>query len=91
MYRFAFVAALLLSAITPAAAATVDPTLIPDGTYTAKVERVQDDKHVLLKMNNGMDVLIGTTRPNVSFAALSPGSDIRLSIIKGGVAVYAKA
>lgn len=86
---FAFIAALA----APAAAVagnTVDPSLIPDGTYTATVEKVVDNKHVLVKLDNGMEAVVSTTRANVDFSKVAPNDHIKMSLIKGQVAVYMK-
>lgn len=75
----------------PAAAlaqSTVDASLIPDGTYTATVEKIVDNKHILVKMNNGMETTLTTDRSNVDFTKTKPNDSIKLSLIKGQVAVY---
>jgi hypothetical protein len=87
-----------LLAITAALAApaaalagnTVDPSLIPDGTYTATVEKVVDSKHILVKLDNGMEAQLTTNRPNVDFSKVGANDKIMMSLIKGLVAVYAK-
>ncbi|HEV3153422.1 MAG TPA: hypothetical protein VGZ02_06450 [Candidatus Baltobacteraceae bacterium] len=83
--------ALIASSAVPAAALagnTVDASLIPDGTYTATVEKIVDNKHVLVKMNNGMETTLTTDRSNVDFSTAKPNDNIKLSLIKGLVAVY---
>lgn len=83
--------ALIASIAVPAVARagnTVDASLIPDGTYTATVEKVVDGKHVLVKMANGMETTLSTDRPNVDFSKTKPADNIKLSLIKGLVAVY---
>lgn len=83
--------ALLAVAAAPSAAlagSTVDPSLIPDGTYTATVEKMIDNKHLLVKMNNGMETTLTTDRPNVDFGKVKTNDNIKLSLIKGQVAVY---
>lgn len=83
--------ALLAATAAPAAALagnTVDPSLIPDGTYTATVEKVVDGKHMLVKMNNGMETTLTTDRSNVDFSKAKANDNIKLSLIKGLVAVY---
>jgi len=79
-----------LAAPAVASAAPVDASLIPDGTYSGKVEKVIDAKHVLVKLENGMEAQLSTDRPNVDFSKLSANDDIKMSIIKGEVRVYAK-
>ncbi|HZT12889.1 MAG TPA: hypothetical protein VFA29_08800, partial [Candidatus Baltobacteraceae bacterium] len=62
--------------------------LIPDGTYTATVEKMIDNKHLLVKMNNGMETTLTTDRANVDFGKVKTNDSIKLSLIKGQVAVY---
>lgn len=79
-----------LAAPAIASAATVDASLIPDGTYKGKIEKVIDAKHVLVKLENGMESELSTTRSNVDFSKLAANDSIQMSIIKGEVRVYAK-
>ncbi len=85
--------ALIAALAAPAAAVagnTVDPSLIPDGTYTATVEKVVDSKHILVKLDNGMEASLTTNRGNVDFSKVTANDRIMMSLIKGMVAVYAK-
>ncbi|HLI97590.1 MAG TPA: hypothetical protein VKT72_16085 [Candidatus Baltobacteraceae bacterium] len=85
--------ALIAATAAPAVATagnTVDPTLIPDGTYTATVEKVIDSKHILVKLDNGMEANLTTNRSNVDFSKVAANDHIMMSLIKGLVAVYAK-
>jgi hypothetical protein len=84
---FAFAAAALLP--MAALANTIDPSLIPDGTYTVKVEKVLDAKHVLVTMDNGAETTLAAGRPTVDFSKVKPSDQIKLSLIKGNVMVYA--
>jgi len=77
-----------IAAPATASAATVDATLIPDGTYNATVEKVADAKHMTVKMENGVETTLTTNRPNVDFSKAKPNDQIKLSLIKGMVAVY---
>jgi hypothetical protein len=80
---FAFLAA-------PAAtlAASVDASLIPDGTYVVKVEKVDDAQHVTVAMNNGMETTLAATG-SVTFSKVKANDTIKVSVIKGKVPVYA--
>lgn len=84
------VAALLLasaSAIPVAAfAAQIDASLIPDGTYVVKVEKVQDSKHALVMMQNGVETML-VARNN--FNTVKANDTLKISLIKGIVPVYA--
>ena len=84
------VLALIAACAAPCAAMAqaVDSSLIPDGTYTATVEKIVDNKHVVVKMNNGMETTLTTDRANVDFSKAKPNDNIKLSLIKGQVAVY---
>lgn len=81
---------LLALAAAPAAAlaATVDASLIPDGTYVVKVEQVPDASHVTVKMDNGMEATL-TASGKVTFAKIKANDTIKVSLIKGKVPVYA--
>lgn len=84
-------AAAFAALATPALAVagpTVAASLIPDGTYTATIEKVIDPKHLLVKMDNGMETTLTTNRSNVDFSKTKVNDNIKLSLIKGEVAVY---
>ena len=83
--------ALLATLAAPAAALAanaVDPSLIPDGTYTVKVEKVVDSKHVQVQMDNGTETTLPAGRESVDFGKTKPGDQLKLSLIKGAVMVY---
>lgn len=69
-------------------AATVDPTAIPDGTYTVKVEKTLDSKHIQVLMDNGSEATLTAGRSTVDFSKIQPSDQIKVSIIKGTVMVY---
>jgi hypothetical protein len=71
-----------------ASAATVAASAIPDGTYTVKVEKVVDAKHVQVVMDNGTETTLPAGRPNVDFSKLQPNDQMKLSLIGGSVMVY---
>ncbi len=77
-------------ALSPLAtrAATVGATTIPDGTYTAKVVKVVDSKHVDVLLDNGQETMLSAGRPYVDFSKVQPNDHIKLSLIKGNVMVY---
>ena len=80
---------LFAAAVAPVAsfAATVDPGLIPDGTYVVKVEKVQDAQHILVVMQNGVETTL-TARSNIDFSKVKANDTIKISLIKGIVPVY---
>jgi hypothetical protein len=71
-----------------AQAALIDATLIPDGTYTVKVEKVIDNKHIQAAMDNGSEAELSAGRPTVDFGPVKVGDSVKLSLIKGQVMVY---
>jgi hypothetical protein len=88
--RFSVAPALVaLAALLPmvASAAPVDPTLVPDGTYIVKVEKVEDTSHLLVLMQNGVETtLIATGSAN--FGTVKNNDTVKISLIKGKVPVF---
>ncbi len=70
-------------------AATVDATTIPDGTYTVKVEKLIDAKHIQVLLDNGSETTLSAGRSTVDFSKVQPNDQLKLSLIKGTVMVYA--
>ena len=84
--------ALVMLAAAPVAAiagATVAASSIPDGTYTVKVERVVDNKHLVVAMDNGNETTLGAGRPTVDFSKVQLNDQLKVSLINGNVMVYA--
>lgn len=71
-----------------ASAATIDASLIPDGTYTVKVEDVVDNKHIKVAMDNGSETTLSAGRATVDFSKVKSGDQVKLSLGKGQVLVY---
>lgn len=91
MYKTFGLAVLLVALAAPGAALaanTIDASLIPDGTYTVKVEKVSDNKHIEVTMDNGADTVLAAGRDSVDFSKLKVGDSVKLSLIKGNVMVY---
>lgn len=88
--RLVLPASLVIAALVPmlASAALVDASLVPDGTYTAKVEKVQDAQHALVMMQNGVETVL-VAQGSVDFSKLKTNDTIKISIIKGKVPVVA--
>lgn len=76
----------LVLAPVVASATVIDATLIPDGTYVVKVEKVQDPQHVLVAMDNGMETLLATAS---GFSNVKANDKIKVTLIQGKVRVYA--
>ena len=71
-----------------ASAAVMDASLVPDGTYVVKVEKVEDAAHVLVMMNNGVETTLVATGA-VNFSKVKSNDTIKISIVKGKVPVFA--
>lgn len=82
--------ALCLAAVAPiaAVAATVDPSTIASGTYTVKVVKVVDAKHIEVVMDSGADTTLAAGRPTVDFSKVQANDQLKLSIVNGTVAVF---
>lgn len=82
--------ALLMALVMPAIALAnaVDATMIPDGTYTVKVEKLVDAKHIQVTMDGGVETTLTSGRDTVDFGKIKPGDQVKLSVIKGAVMVY---
>jgi type 1 fimbria pilin len=83
--------ALLVALAAPTfalAANTIDPSLIPDGTYTVKVEKVIDSKHMQVTMDNGAETTLAAGRDTVDFGKIKATDSVKLSLIKGNVMVF---
>ncbi len=82
--------ALLTALVMPAIAlaANIDASLIPDGTYNCKVEKLVDAKHIQVTMDNGAETTLAAGRDSVDFDKIKPGDQLKLSLIKGAVMVY---
>ncbi len=71
-----------------ASAAMIDASLIPDGTYVVKVEKVDDAQHATVLMDNGSETTL-TATGSADFSKIKANSTIKVSVIKGKVPVYA--
>jgi type 1 fimbria pilin len=80
---------LAFTALAPAVAlaTTVDPALVPDGTYVVKVEKVEDTDHLLVMMQNGVETTLVATG-QVDFGKVKSNDTIKISLVKGKVPVY---
>ncbi len=89
----AFIAALAAPAVAAQTSATrtavTNTAPLPDGTYTAVVQKVLDTKDVVVKLSNGAQATLKTNKDNVDFTKCQTNESIRFSVINGLVAVYA--
>lgn len=86
-----FAGALLAAAMlvpVVASAAQVDASLVPDGTYVVKVEKVEDAQHALVLMENGVETTL-IAAGSVDFSKVKSSQTIKVSLIKGKVPVFA--
>ena len=80
--------AVLTLAPSFALASTIDATLVPDGTYVVKVEKVPDAQHATVMMDNGVETTL-TATGSADFSKVKPNATIKISVIKGKVPVFA--
>ena len=90
MKNLGFLFAVLIGCLSTAVAqaAMVDASTFPDGTYTATVERVVDAKHVQVLID-GKETTLPAGRDSIDFSKVKTNDQIKLSLIKGAVVVYA--
>ena len=69
-------------------AATVDPSTIASGTYTVKVVKVVDAKHIEVVMDNGADTTLAAGRSSVDFSKVQVNDQLKLSVVGGTVVVF---
>jgi hypothetical protein len=87
--RFCLLLAFFASVAPLAAgAAIVAATAIPNGTYTVKVVKVVDSKHVDVLLDNGQESTLAAGRPYVDFSKIQANDQIKLSLIDGNIMVY---
>lgn len=68
-------------------AALVDPSLIPDGDYKVTIERVLDDKHILVRMENGIESRLSAAK-TLTFDGAAASKAARIFIYKGTVITF---
>jgi hypothetical protein len=69
----------------------IDPTLIPDGTYPAHVDRVISPQHLAVTMQGTLRVFLDAGRPNINFSdKLKANDDIVVTLSGGKVTAFAK-
>lgn len=91
MNRTCTIVALAIALLAPIAArsATVDATTLPDGTYTVKVVKVMDPKHLEVTMvDTGAVTTLTSGRDSIDFSKVQTDDQLKLSLIKGTVVVF---
>jgi hypothetical protein len=84
--RAVVVAALFLHAPHQVEAAVIDASLIPDGTYVVVVEKIVDNTHILVKMDNGQEAVF--QGDGVDFGGIKPDQRLKVSVVRGKIPVY---
>ena len=84
--KYAAAAFIFILLLAPAAARADD--VLADGTYTVKVQRVVDAKHVLVSTSDGKQATLAAGRDAVDFTKVKPNDQLRLSLANGGVMVF---
>ncbi|GAC1501090.1 MAG: hypothetical protein NVS1B14_05350 [Vulcanimicrobiaceae bacterium] len=77
-------------ALLDPARADVNAELIPDGTYTVKVQKVLDARHVSVVMQNAVTTTLAAGRRSVTFNKIKPKDSLKVSISRGKVLVFIK-
>lgn len=77
-----------LAAAPQAAHADMDASLIPDGTYTVKAEKVIDSQHMQIMMENGVKTTVAANRATMDFTKIKPNDNVKMSLSKGKVLVF---
>jgi len=77
----------VLAAPAAALADELSSSLVPDGTYTVKVERVDDAQHITVRMDNGIETTL-PAKGAVNFTAVKANDTVMVSIIGGKVPVF---
>ncbi len=90
MNRICSILVLGVASFLPVAAGAVSvaSTDIPDGTYTGKVLKVIDAKHIDILLDDGKEATLPAGRPYLDFSKVRPNDQIKLSVISGNVMVY---
>ncbi|HET7813546.1 MAG TPA: hypothetical protein VFL13_04170 [Candidatus Baltobacteraceae bacterium] len=67
--------------------ALVDPSLIPDGDYNVTVERVVDAKHLVVRMENGVEARLPATG-SMTFDTSQKVTKAHIFVYKGVIITY---
>ena len=87
----AVVLCVVLSLVSARADDSIDPSLIPDGTYPAHVDRVVNDQHMEVTMQGTLKVFLAAARKTVSFTdKVKPNDDIAVTLSDGKVTAFTK-
>jgi hypothetical protein len=86
-----FALCMLLTLAAAHADDSIDPSLIPDGTYPAHVDRVVNDQHMEVTMQGTLKVFLAAARKTVTFAGkVKANDDIAVTLADGKVTALTK-
>ena len=85
LLTFVFLAA--LAAPISALANTVDASLVPDGTYVVKVEKVMDAQHMTVRMDNGIETTLAA-KGAIDFSKVKSNDTVQISVVQGKIPVF---
>ena len=93
--RCAFLIVLLTALLLPLQAVraddSIDPSLIPDGTYPAHVDRIVNSAHIEVTMQGTLKVNLSSGRTSVSFTEkIKANDDIAVTLADGKVMAFIK-
>ena len=84
---FVLALAAVIAAPISALANSVDATLVPDGTYTVKVEKVMDAQHMTVRMDNGIETTVAA-KGAIDFSKVKSNDMVQISVVAGKVPVF---
>lgn len=73
-----------------ASASKIEASLVPDGLYTALVEKVADPAHITVKMENGMEVDLKPSKHTVTFSTSMENTKVKIYIMQGEIIALSK-
>ena len=79
--------AAIIAAPVSALANTVEASLVPDGTYTVKIEKVADSQHMMVRMDNGIETML-SAKSGIDFSKIKPNDTVMVSVVQGKVPVF---
>jgi hypothetical protein len=69
----------------------IDPSLIPDGTYPAHVDRVIGPQHLAVTMQGTLKVFLDAGRSNINFSdKVKANDDVVVTLVGGKVIAFTK-
>lgn len=76
-----------IAAPVAAVANTVDASLVPDGTYVVKVEKVMDAQHMMVRMDNGIETTLAA-KGGIDFLKIKSNDTVQISVVQGKIPVF---